>query len=177
MRHTKKGDLAISTNAIVILIIAVIMLGLIITFVTGVFNRFSGNFTDKLNEIPVPARPTSSNPITYSLPVIGPTTTKIAVKPGETLLMKFQVFNPNSEPATGAYPSIDCGTDTPFDMPGEKVNKKTIPARGAVQFDYILPVSKDAESDLKLCELVAKGVTDPDTSEDLRRDVAVEVRG
>ena len=64
--RNKKGALALSINAIVILIIAITMLGLALGFTRGMFGKAAGQFEELLGTEPEPPVPTGSDPVTLS---------------------------------------------------------------------------------------------------------------
>lgn len=110
MKFNKKGDLAISTNAIVILIIAVIMLGLLIGLATRSFKTVSAKFLEqtKSNE-PEPTNPSVVTPITLS------SGSKIG-SAGDNIGIKVKVLNnvqqpgigPLNQDLLGARPVVSC---------------------------------------------------------------------
>ncbi|MFH1212231.1 MAG: hypothetical protein V1659_04890, partial [Candidatus Woesearchaeota archaeon] len=63
---SRKGSLSLSTEAIVILIMAVVMLGLGLTFVRGAFSKVTGSLDEATATEPEPQSPTVSDPITLS---------------------------------------------------------------------------------------------------------------
>jgi hypothetical protein len=139
MRSTKKGDLAISTNAIVILIIAVIMLGLIIGFVNKGFGAVSKKFLQEANKLPDPVAPSASRPIT--------STENIQAGVGEGFGMKISVYNADPGEKT-VEPSIDCGgIVTDVDS-----NTQKIPGKSVAVFTVIGKVSDQATPGQHLCQ-------------------------
>jgi len=92
--RNKKGALALSINAIVILIIAITMLGLALGFTRGMFGKISTQIEEKVSEEPEPPIPTVSDPITMSRE-------SIVTTAGEDEIIKIGVYNPGC---------TDCGT-------------------------------------------------------------------
>ena len=81
----KKADLSLSINSIVILILAITMLGLGLTFIRGMFSRVGGNFEEQASKEPEPSPATDSNPISLSREEV------IAGK-GEYQVLKINVY-------------------------------------------------------------------------------------
>lgn len=160
----RKGSLSISTNAIVVLIVAVIMLGLIIGFVTKGFGAVEKKFLGQIEETePEPPTPSSSTPITLS------TGAKI-VEPGELMGIKVKIVN-----TLGAKRSImpyikcsgekDGNEDNWIFVPSEaQLFPKVLEPNEFASFTYINEVS-DTTSGVKLCKVGAKS-NDP-TTEDM----------
>lgn len=100
----RRGSLSISTNAIVVLIVAVIMLGLIIGLVTRGFGAVERKFLGQIEETePEPPTPSVAKPITIS------TAAKFA-SPGE--LIGFKVAIANNQQSTLLFkPAIRCVSD------------------------------------------------------------------
>src|SRR3989344_8576574 len=64
--HSKKADLSLSTNAIVILILAITILGLGLTFVRGLFKQAETKVAETFSATEVENPPTRDNPVTIS---------------------------------------------------------------------------------------------------------------
>ena len=178
MLFNRKGDLAISTNAIVVLIIAVIMLGLIIAFVTKGFSAVSDKFFGQVEQLPPPPTPSGSNPVTTSEVIIG--------RPGEDFGMKISVYNTlgtATAPAAGVAPSITClnggvldGQVSSIVLATAQVNPKPIPSRSAVTYTYISKVDKAASPGKHLCTVsVVLDSVNPSNST-ISSDLTIEVR-
>ncbi len=151
MRLNKKGDLALSTNAIVVLIIAVIILGLIITFITQGFEAVSGQFFEKIEALPAPPEPTRSSPISLSDVVI--------TGAGEQMGVKVRVLNVGTGSAVDFVPEVSCGILTAdADNP---MRPQTIAALESATYTYYGYVSKNAEEKMYSCLVTAElpGVT------------------
>jgi hypothetical protein len=145
MRLNRKGDLALSTNAIVVLIIAVIILGLIITFVTQGFGAVSDKFFGQVSELPEPPTPSASRPVTSSQVMVA--------GPGEDFGLKIAIFNAGGESLT-ASPVITCTNS--FSTPIEsQVGTRTIPSREYHVFTYVAKLPQNAKPGKNLCTIVA----------------------
>ncbi|MBI5390474.1 hypothetical protein HZB02_03225 [Candidatus Woesearchaeota archaeon] len=117
MKLFKKADLALSTNAIVVLIIAIAILGLALAFVTTSFGSISKKLTGFTESEPEPSTANAGNPLTVSR------STVIASK-GEEMGLKFSVYCDG-----GANGATACSTVT--------VGTPTCAASGASQVAYV----------------------------------------
>ncbi len=149
MRLSKKGDLALSTNAIVVLIIAVIMLGLIITFVSQGFGAVSDKFFGEVEKMPNPITPSSSNPIT---------TSDVIVKGrGDDFGFKVAVYNPGGD-ATGVEITLENCDDVLGSGGVIKSGKRDIASRKSQVFTVVGKIADDAKSGKNLCQVRAEPV-------------------
>jgi hypothetical protein len=150
MHFSKKGDLAISTNAIVILIIAVIMLGLIIGFVTRGFESVEDRFLSQVGDSEAPAgTPTSSQPITLSRK-------SVTVNRGELAGLKVNILNTGTEPLESVKPTIEClAEESPVADAGEQVFPKDIDVNKYADFVYYFKITDDAPGNTYLCRMQA----------------------
>ncbi len=101
-RVSKKADLSLSTNAIVVMIIAIVILGLALTFSRGIFTKLG----EALSGI---GGQTISNPATYDDPITL-STANLEIVRGKKMPLSISVFNKFS---TG-----ECGTN-PVPTPGQ----------------------------------------------------------
>lgn len=128
----RRASLSIGTNAIVVLIIAVIMLGLIIGLVTRGFSAVEDRFLGQIEETePAPAAPGSSQPITLSESV------KFA-SAGDLVGMKVRVYNKQQSADLPGHPQIQCmpngGSAAPIPV---TAFDSTIPAQETGQFTLV----------------------------------------
>ncbi len=155
----RRASLSISTNAIVVLIIAVIMLGLIIGLVTRAFNSVEQKFFNSIdsNE-PNPPAPSQGTPITLSR-------TAESGSRGDYIGMKIGILdNTPSTTITGAYPAIECKNDpasgtNPIADKSQQYFSKTLKPGDSNVFTYVFMINKNAVSSTYLCRIVAMGVT------------------
>jgi hypothetical protein len=165
MHFNRKGDLAISTNAIVVLIIAVIMLGLIIAFVQQGFGSVSDRFFGEVEKLPEPVRASASSPVTSSETTI--------VRQGEQFGMKISVFNTLADEAVETVPALECPDGVlSDDENAEQVNARDIATKTAHTFLYVNAIAGDAPVGKQLCQITAE--LDSDTT--VSADVVLEVR-
>lgn len=83
----KKGAFSLSVNAIVVLILAIIMLGLGISFVRNMFGQASQSFEELISEEPEPVTPTIRSPISLSRE-------HIITNSGKIEVVKVSILNP-----------------------------------------------------------------------------------
>lgn len=95
--RNKKGDLSLSVNAIVILVIAIIFLGLAIGFTTKLLNKSKDKLESGLDiDISQPAN--SENPMTFD--------GKFQVKAGDKAPVKISFYNEKSTALNAAKPVL-----------------------------------------------------------------------
>ncbi|HIH38804.1 hypothetical protein J4460_03430 [Candidatus Woesearchaeota archaeon] len=86
MRCSRKGSLSLSINAIVVLILAITMLSLGLTFMRGMFGKMSATTSTSIDAIEVTNPPTEDNPITT-------TPNKLELREGERAMIVVSVMN------------------------------------------------------------------------------------
>jgi hypothetical protein len=89
-RTSKKADLSLSTNAIVVMIIAITILGLALSFTRGIFTKLGGQIENIGGKTIVEEPPTYEKPLTL-------TSNQIEVRKGKTYSLTIAVFNKFSE--------------------------------------------------------------------------------
>jgi len=99
----KKGAISLSVNAIVILILAIVMLGLGVTFIKNMFGKASVQIEQMISQEPDPQVPYLSDPITLSREHI------ITTAGGTQQVLKVSVYN-----AWGAGGGAAATTSTDF---------------------------------------------------------------
>lgn len=170
MRLTKKGDLALSTNAIVVLIIAVIILGLIITFITQAFDDVSNEFTS-FSEIPTPSTPSSGEPITQR--------GALSINAGDTFTWKLLVYNP-TDTAREVTVGITCLNANVVATPGLKGFSQTVGARDISSvYEITGTIARNAPPGAQTCRLVANATavtSGPAAGPIATRDITLTVR-
>jgi len=104
----KRGTINISVNAVVIIILAIVVLGLCLGIIKGMFGKTTVKFEELLSKEPEPQEPYASEPITLSREAI-------RTKAGKTEALKIGVFNPTNKDWTFRDPIEDderlCGID------------------------------------------------------------------
>lgn len=96
--RSKKADLSLSTNAIVILILAITILGLALTFVRGLFGK-AGGLIESAGDIQISNPPTRDNPM-----MISPSNLKVRQSEVGQIIIAYL----NTKPST-----VSCTLDNP----------------------------------------------------------------
>src|SRR3989338_9453323 len=91
----KKGAIELSVTAIIVLILAIVMLGLGLGFIRGMFGKVSTQLEQQVAAEPEPAIPTGTIPITLSRE-------SIVTNAGDKEVIKVGVFNPSDTVWTDA---------------------------------------------------------------------------
>ena len=101
---TKKGSLSLSINAIVVLILAIVMLGLALGFIKTMFGKVSTQVEAIVVSEPDPHPASTSEILTLSRDTI-------ILRPGEIAGVKFSAYNAGAvdfkETATGVFSAAD----------------------------------------------------------------------
>lgn len=97
----KRGSLALSTNAIVVLIIAITILGLALAFTRNVFEDLFGE-VDRITD-----RTTLENPPSYDDPMTL-STTKAKMRLGKETELIAAIYNKYPDPMTATLSVTDC---------------------------------------------------------------------
>lgn len=144
----KKGAIELSVTAIVVLILAVVMLGLGLGFVRGMFGKVSQSFEEQIGAEPEPVASSSDIPLTLSR-------AKLFARAKEQVVIKVNVFNSLSADWTGAKPTVSCSGDAGADIfLTPTAVGKDIPSGASASFNLILKV-KDAatKGTIKICNV------------------------
>lgn len=142
----KKGDLSLSTNAIVVLLMAIIVLGFGIGFTQGMFKDLEIQLRGQTNEPDAPGA-TASRPLTTSKGE------EFHIEAGDSSLMKISVYNPTAGPWSGLIVSITEGCGAV----GDTMMKTVDPYEAnSMRFFFEAPTGSGA----KLCVLKVGTNTD-----------------
>ncbi len=160
----RKGDLALSTNAIVVLIIAVLVLGLLISFITGAIGKGSDRFLGELNKLPDPPEPTSSKIITSSESAVA--------ERGEYAGFKFSVYNPFP---TEKQVAPTFGTCAPVNAGSVSLAPRLVAGRSVETWTVQALIKEDASLGKPVCTISVK-IVDGTESAIGNSDVVIEVR-
>ncbi|MCD6464286.1 hypothetical protein J7L02_02055 [Candidatus Woesearchaeota archaeon] len=139
--RNKKAAISLGVNAIVILIIAVIMLGMILAFLKGTFSNLTEDLESKIKEEPTPAPATSSSPISLSREYL-------TIKQGDPEVIKASVFNPLNATHLISL-NISCNNILTLE-----VTPKIIPSLQRAEFITILR-AKAVPPDVYLCSFIS----------------------
>lgn len=130
-RLNKKAGMELSVNAIIMIIIAVIVMGFLITFISGAFTDISRSFNEQIASEREPPVATLSKPITVSKE-------KVLASPGESVAFKVGYFNAHqTTKATNVKPTVTCTGLTGLAF---ETNAKSVEPRSEEVFGGILRV-------------------------------------
>lgn len=96
--RNKKGDLSLSVNAIVILVLAITMLGLGLSFIRTMFGKTTGKLGSVIESTDLETKPTSENPLTIQK--------QIELKLGEPKQIEIGFYNTESGTVYDVKPII-----------------------------------------------------------------------
>jgi len=140
----KKGAMELSVNAIIIVVIAVIVMGFIISFLSGAWTTVTSQLEERLSQEAEPATASLSNPITLSKE-------KIVASPGDDAVLKVAIFNTDqTNELVDVYPEVTCTVLTGV---SSEFNAKTIVERTSASFGGLVEIPSDASSDTYLCSV------------------------
>jgi hypothetical protein len=155
----KKGDLSLSINAIVILILAITVMGLGLTFIRGLFKGATEKLGSALQATELQNPPSSEKPITIDQ--------RISASPGDKKTIQIGVFN-NDASATkrdGVVPvlttCVAASAPTTTVTPGANtLNVVTPPQsidyRASAGYGAVLVVGKTLTPDTYICTVEAR---------------------
>ena len=157
----KKGAMELSVTAIVVLIIAIVMLGLALGFVRGMFGKVSTSFDEQISTEPEAPAPSGSEPITLSRETI-------ITHAKDSEVLKVGVYNPTKNDWTGSgsgiAPSLSCSpTGVVTDA---NINNKSIAQGESENFNYLFTIGSVSDSTY-LCKVNLTGIVGPDYIKDL----------
>ncbi len=140
----RRGEIALSTNAIVTVVIALVILVLLIVFVTGGFTSVSDIFLGKAKQSIAP-QSTTAQTLTWAFdrpPV-----------QGESYLLQVSVYNEGSA-ASNVRLSLVC---PPNILLGTmQSSTKDIPSRATASYQAVGEIDISARSGQHICTLTAK---------------------
>lgn len=156
----KKGSMELSVNAIVILVIAVVMLGLILGFIRSKFSNISRNI-DMDEMAPLPA--TGSEPLTVSRSLL-------VLSPGETTVLRLSYYESTSIGAN-YFSYIECSpiTGAPAGKGSPKLSVPDTPV------EYSLKITAGKVRDLYLCTIYLRDSVPPMTPIAVSKDITIKV--
>lgn len=140
MTSGKKGALELSVNAIVILVIAIVILGVALAFTKGMFGKVSTQVEEKVEDDYGLAMPSPTDPVTLSKEVI-------VVMPDEDVTLKVGAYNPSGVEWTDEAPSIICkDLNIPFE-----INPKTLKPTEQEVYTILFRIPKNINLQSYLC--------------------------
>ncbi|MBI2138874.1 hypothetical protein HYU13_04750 [Candidatus Woesearchaeota archaeon] len=171
----KKGAIELSVTAIVVLILAVVMLGLGLGFVRGMFGKVSQSFEEQIGAEPEPVAATADDPLTLSR-------AKLIARPKENVVVKVNVLNTLGSDWSSAKPAVTCSGDAgpAVILTPTSVAKTTIKSGESGTFNVILKV-KDTfaatEKGIQICKVnMQAGTPLADVTGGPEKEFTVEIR-
>ena len=153
---TRKGSLSISTNAIVVLIVAVVMLGLILAFVTQGFGMIEQRVMEEIMNEPDPSPPSSTNQITINKE-------NIMAGGGDRIGFKFSVLNVDQEEDIDVLEltqnDVACSPSEPYPLTDFISEPIFIEGGSSDTYTFIARLTSNPVSDVYLCRLTIDGVS------------------
>ncbi len=167
MSKKKKGAIELSITAIIILILAIVVLGLALGFIRGMFGKVTKQIDQLISAEPEPPIASRSDPLTISRE-------NIIVDPGESSVIKVSVYNPTGKEWKGATPFVECTQDI---LSENQSQKRTIKQGEARNFNVILSFSDSIAKDNYLCVLKVEITNASNQKEvvDYQKDIVVKV--
>ncbi len=138
---SKKGAMELSVTAIVVLILAIVMLGLGLGFIRGMFGKVSSQLEQQIAAEPEPVVPSGSSPITLSRE-------SMITHAGDKEVMKVSIFNPTEATLTGVVPLVSCTGLTIT----SQANSRDIEQGKFVTFNVLVPIPSSGP-DTYLCKV------------------------
>jgi len=137
MAFNKKGSLGMSINAIVMLVMAMALLGLGLTFIRGMMGGATGKLGGAIDAADLSEPPTPQNPVTMDRTV--------KVKQGKSTTLKIGFYNADSEEANDVYPYFPSGACKASSAEEFEPNlvalPQTVPTGESVAYEVILDMN------------------------------------
>jgi len=153
----KKASMELGVNAIIVLIIALAILGLTMSFVTTLFRKGQEQVGSIITNVNMPVRADSSEPLKCEM-------RELTIKPSSKTQLRVSVYNSGNFAAdTDARLFLDC-----YDEEGTAVQESTlrigappqkIPLSTDVGYGAIV-ISKDAGAMIYTCRVLASSAAD-----------------
>lgn len=165
----KKGDLSLSVNAIVILVIAIIFLGLAIGFTTKLIGSSKDKLLAGVEGVDISTPASSDNPITFD--------GKLEVKSGGKVPIKISFYNADSAELKNAQPYVStCYNDAGDVVSPVPINLTTIPSNVSAYKEtrYQAMLSASGSAADYICVLKVKTTSGSST---FSKQVAMKITG
>ncbi len=157
---SKKAAMELSVTAIVTLILAIVMLGLGLGFIRGMFTKVSTSFDEQISSEPEAALASGAFPITLSRE-------SIITSAGESLVLKVNVYNTNSG-ATAVAPTITCPGLTGANAITQTANDRAIDPSEMGTFNLLVTLADSTPTGVELCSIDLAGIGPKDFTIDIR---------
>lgn len=144
----KKAALDVSINSIVVIIFAIVMLGLGIAFIRGMFGGITGQIEDIIPGIKLEKAPTVDDPFTIS-------TTQLKVNRGETKILEVGYYNfENAQKDITLEVSCLAATGIAIKNPG--TSARSVAASDSIGWRVSITAQKTTNPDTYSCTSIAK---------------------
>ena len=161
---SKKAAMELSVTAIVTLILAIVMLGLGLGFIRGMFTKVSTSFDEQISSEPEAALASGAFPITLSRE-------SIITSAGESLVLKVNVYNTNSG-ATAVAPTITCpgliDDGTTDNRITQTANDRAINPSEMGTFNLLVTLADTTPTGIQLCSIDLSDIGPKDFTIDVR---------
>ncbi|MBU0628682.1 MAG: hypothetical protein KKC75_05800 [Nanoarchaeota archaeon] len=139
----KKAAMELSVTAIVVLILAIVMLGLGLGFIRGMFGKVSTQLEQQVAAEPEPSAPTGAFPITLSRE-------SLITHAGDKEIIKVGLYNPSNESWLTISPTISC--TPPLNGITVDANPKNVEQGQSVIFNLLSTIPSSAPNTY-LCQV------------------------
>jgi len=140
----KKAAMELSVTAIVILILAIVILGLALGFIRGMFTKVATQFEQQIAAEPEPPAASGSEPVTLSRE-------SLIVHSGDPVALKVGIHNPSNRGWTNTGFNISCGTPPISMVTDAQFNEKDLKSGESLTGTYLFVVGGVGEGTY-LCE-------------------------
>ena len=145
MFKNKKGSMEMSINSIVILVMAMALLGLGLTFIRGMMGGATSKLGGSIEAADLSEPPTSEKPITMDR--------SVKIKSGSNVKLKIGYYNTGNQKVTGAVPTVKSCTDLAAgDLTITALSQDVNPG-SAVGFEVIMKVKTGVAQGTYGCSL------------------------
>jgi hypothetical protein len=166
---SKKADLSLSTNAIVVMIIAITILGLALTFTRGIFDKLGGTINKIGDQTVVDNPPTYDKPLTLN-------NERLSIRLGQRVDLGVGFFNKYDGERDVALTLESCANEdggSESDFSFLATEKLGVDVNEAVGFSTSISALKDsAQIGLYICSIVST----TDMGETESKDITIEVK-
>ena len=147
----KKGALDVSINSIVVIIFAIMMLGLGIAFINGMFGGITGQVNDIVKGSQLQKIPTVDDPFTLS-------TTQLEMARKETKVLEVGYYN-SENAAKQITLDISCSSATGISIKNPGTAARTVAPSDTIGWRVSITTASTTVSDTYSCTAKAKEAT------------------
>ena len=147
----KKGALDVSINSIVVIIFAIIMLGMGIAFIRGMFGGIGGQVNDIIKGSQLEKVPTIDNPFTLS-------TMQLDMARKETKVLEVGYYNSENAPKQITL-DVSCSSATGISIKNPGTAARTVAPSDTIGWRVSITTASTTVSDTYSCTAKAKEAT------------------